>query len=232
MKRSHMILILLMISTPGLAQTTWFGGRYSNYATDVEIAGVTLDPGRESSLGLVLDLRQGRFVLRAQLDHDFEGGFSPLDFLPIDFAEYSRDRFEAVAGYAVAEAIDLEAGVRIDSFEIGGLNFFNNNLFGDFSFDHEAVAVGIHLHSPRAANVQWYLSGRGYLGTVESDDLGFRASTDSTGFRIEAGLPIRVGESRWVVTPGLEYERIETDDFDLEFETNRLFLNFTYRFGA
>ncbi|HUO85477.1 MAG TPA: hypothetical protein VM534_10230 [Thermoanaerobaculia bacterium] len=230
MKRLSAIALLLLLATAAEAQT-FFGGRYSNYNSEVTVAGFPIETGRQSSLGLVLDLRSGRFVLRGQLDHDFEEGISPIDFLPIDFAEYSRDRIEIVAGYAPAEMFDLEAGFRLDSFELNGLDFFGTELFGSVGVDYQAIVFGAHFHAPPDADFQWYVSGRGYIGSFDTDDLGFSASQDATGWKAEAGVPIRVGDSRWRITPGFELEAINAENNLLEISSNRLFLNFAYEFG-
>jgi hypothetical protein len=57
-------------------------------------------------------------------------------------------------------------------------------------------------------------------------------NSDSSGFRAEGGLKIRIGESNWSIVPGVEYDHIETKDFDLRLNTNRFFLNFVYRAGT
>lgn len=56
---------------------------------------------------------------------------------------------------------------------------------------------------------------------------------DTTGFKVEAGVPIALGLSGWEVTPGVEYERIESNDElqTVDLETNRFFINFGYTFG-
>lgn len=226
MKRIIMGLVCLMLATGAFAQQFTIGGKYSNYETELSIAGGGYDTDREGSLGFLLEYRNDRFVLKGQIDNDLESGLA-FDFF--DFADYERERIEISAGYGVTPNLDIDLAVRLDSLSVDGLFF--DEFFGGADMDLEAIGVGAHFHSDPRADIGFFLMGRVYTGNAEFD-LGVRSEVDTTGFRIEGGFPIRIGESNWHVVPGLEYERFETDDIagedGFEFETNRLVLAFTY----
>lgn len=226
MKRITLGLVCLILSIPAFAQQFTIGGKYSNYDTDLNVGGFGVDSDRENSLGLILEYRSDRFVVKGQLDHDFESGLGAFDFF--DLADYSRDRIEFSAGYGATPFLDIEIAVRIDSLSVGSFFLFD---VGDFDMDQEAFGAGITLHSNPRDEFGYFLTGRAYIGNAEFD-LGLGADVDTTGLRIEAGLPIRIGDSRWKVIPGVEWERFETDEVfsfeGFEFETNRLVLSFVY----
>ncbi|HVT44904.1 MAG TPA: hypothetical protein VMT00_10975 [Thermoanaerobaculia bacterium] len=232
MKRILLIFAVCAFTAGALtAQTFTLGGRFSNYATDLDIGIVTIETGRESSVGIIGEYRAGVFVLRGQFDHDFEGGLS-AGLIPIDLAEYSRDRFEATAGYAPLPFIDFEAGFRMETLSIGGFSFFGNQFFSDLDFDHQAIVVGVNAHTQSMTPAGWYGSARAYIGSADFEFEGLGVSSDTTGYRIETGVPIAIGTSRWHVTPGVEFEHIETDRFGFQIDSNRFFVNFAYRFGG
>ncbi len=222
------------LTTTAFAQNFTLGARYSNYATEIEAQAldfVTLDTGRESSFGIFGEYRAGRAVVHGSYDRDDSSGIA-LSFLPIDLAEYSRSRFEGTLGYAVTPFIDIEGGVRVDSVEFGGILFFSQDL----EFDHQALVLGINLHTPTIRPIGWYGLVRGYLGTADLNLLGVSTDTDTTGFRVETGVQIPLGLSGWQIIPAIEYERIETDrssllDPGIELESNRLMLMASYTFG-
>lgn len=228
MKKISTAVICLFLAFPLFAQDLAIGGRYSNYSSDISGAGFSLDTGREGSIGFLMEYRLENIVLRGQLDHDFESGLGLFDFF--DLADYSRDRFEFSVGYAVIPRLDLELAVRFDSVSVD--SFLFGDFFGGSSVDHEAIGFGLHAHSDPWVPVGWFVSGRFYIGSV---DLGSGISSqDSTGVRLEAGLPIALGESNWRIIPGIEWERIETKDVAVgfggfELETNRFILGFAYR---
>lgn len=228
-------LTALTMVASASAQSFSFGGRYSNYATEVDANLVTFDTGRSNSVGLIADFRSGRFLLTGRYDHDFENGFSVSDLLPIDVGEFGRDRFEVTVGVGATPYIDLEAGFRSESMTFGGGDFFDD-FFDDQDLTHQALVFGAAAHSETIRPVGWYVSARGYVGTAEIDFAGLTFESDTTGAKFEIGVPIPVGLSGWEVIPALEFEHLETDDFGLEgsgleFDTNRFIINFMYDFG-
>lgn len=236
MRRLTFLLLLLSLATPSLlAQTFSIGGRYSNYSTDLDVGGVNVETGREGSWGLIGSFRSGGLVLNGSYDRDSGGGIS-IPILPIDLADYNRSRFEATVGYTVLPFMDIEGGVRLDTIEFGGILSFAEDL----NLDHQAVTAGLTFHTPTIRPVGWYGTVRGYLGNADINIAGFDASeSDTTGYRIETGVQIPIGTSGWEITPGVEWERIDTGDTKnlvdvnpgLTLETNRLFLMFGYTFG-
>lgn len=227
-------LAFAFITSAASAQNFTLGARYSNYSTEIEadvVELISLDTGREGSFGIFGEYRAGRVVLTGSYDRDDSSGIA-LSFLPIDLADYSRSRFEGTLGYAVTPFFDIEGGVRVDSVEFGGTLFFSEDL----DFDHQALVLGINLHTPTIRPVGWYGLVRGYVGTADLNLLGVTADTDTTGFRVETGVQIPLGLSGWQITPAVEYERIETDrsnllDPGIDLETNRLMLMASYTFG-
>lgn len=226
MKRITMTLVCLVVAASAFGQQFTIGGKYSNYETELSVGGGGFDTDRQSSLGFILEYRNERFVMKGVLDHDFESGIG-LDFF--DLADYSRDRIEISAGYGVTPNLDLDFAVRIDSLSVD--SFLFDDFFGGTDLDQEAVGVGATFHSEADAEVGYFLMGRAYIGNAEFD-LGVDVDADTTGFRIEGGVPIRLGSTNWKIVPGVEWERFETGDFlgsdGFEFETNRLVLAFTY----
>ena len=219
--------VCLMLTVSAFGQQFSIGGKYSNYETDLGVAGGSVETDRENSLGFIVEYRKDQFVLKGQLDHDFESGIAVFDLF--DLVDYSRDRIEFSAGYGVTPNVDLDIAVRIDSLTVD--TFLFEDFFGDTSLDQEALGAGVTFHSDQEAELGFFLMGRAYVGTAEFD-AGLSADVDTTGFRIEGGIPIRLGESGWKVVPGIEYERFETDDVigieGFELETNRLVLAFIY----
>jgi hypothetical protein len=206
------------------------GPRFSNYSTEVDIDVGGIDTGRENAFGVVGGYRSGQLVFDFQLDHDPENGISLIDLLPIDFSNYERDRFEATVGWAALPALDLQAGFRFDTLDLGrGFNFNSSSL------EHSALAAGIHVHTPSNEPFGVYGLVRGYIGELQfqddDDDFGSRNEIDSTATRIEGGIILPIGESAWRVVPGVEFERIEAEDLGMTFETNRFFVNVVYTFG-
>ena len=98
----------------------------------------------------------------------------------------------------------------------------------DLNIDHQALTAGLRFHT-EPAPVGFFVQGRGFIGSAKLDFGAGNVSTDTTGYRGEAGLDILIGESRWSVQPGYEYDHFETKDFGVRMNTNRLFLNFVYR---
>ena len=229
MKRVFLIAAaMVLVAGSAYAQSGTFGGRISSYSTDIDAAFFSLETGREMSIGLHGSYRNGMFVLNGQWDHDFEGGISVSDFLPFDAANYERDRIELAVGISPAEYIDLVGGFRLDEILIDSVSVVGFN-FGD-AIDNQAILVGINFHSPERTTsaVNWYALARAYFGTAEFDFNNLRVEEDSFGYRIEVGVPIAIGDTQWSITPGFEWESIETDEFDLQLDTNRFFLGFTY----
>lgn len=224
--------LIAITTTPIFSQTFTLGARYSNYSTEIQAEALeffTLDTGREGSFGIFGEYRAGRVVLNGAYDHDSSS--VALSFLPIDLAEYSRNRFEGTVGYAVTQFMDIEGGVRIDAIEFGGPIFFSQDL----ELDHQALVLGINLHTTSNRPIGWYGLARGYIGTADLNVLGVTADTDTTGFRVETGIKIPLG-TNWLIIPAVEFERIETDrsnflDPGIELESNRLLLMAAYSFG-
>lgn len=208
-----------------------FGPRISNYSTDIDGGLATLKTGRQSSFGAVGDYRTGNFVLDFNYDHDPENGIRVTDII-FDVGNYSRDKGEVTVGLAVAPILDVQGGIRFDTVRIGGASIFGNAFGTDLNIDHQALTAGVKLHTGDGQQVGFYVLGRGYLGSAKFDVVGRHVNSDSSGFRAEGGLTIRIGESNWSIVPGVEYDHIETKDFDLRLNTNRFFLNFVYRAGT
>jgi hypothetical protein len=227
-------LAFLLIASAASAQTFTLGGRYSSYSTDLEVGPATFETGREGSFGLVGSFRSGGLVLSGMYDVD-SGGDLDIDIIPLDLAEFERSRFEGTIGYSVLPFMDIEGGVRLDNIEFGGVLFFDD----DVELEHQALTAGITFHTPTIRPVGWYGTVRGYIGTADFNVQGFDAEADTTGYRLEMGVPIPLGTSAWEITPGVEYEVINTEDDDslinlgdaLDLESNRLFILFGYTFG-
>ena len=245
MQRTLMALITIACAVAANAQTMniqttrnrSYGGssfsigpRLSSYSTDFEGDLDSFKTGRQSAFGLVGDYRSGQFVLDFSFDHDPENGIRLTDIV-LDVGEYSRDRGEATAGFAVAPFLDLQGGIRFDTIRVGGASFLGVNFGDTLDIDHQALTAGARIHSGDGEPVGFYLLGRGYIGSAKFDIIGDDVDTDTSGFRAEGGISIRLGQSNWSVVPGLEYEHLETDDFDVRLNTNRFFLNFVYRTG-
>lgn len=217
-------------TTPAGSRRSGFsvGPRFSNYSTEVDIDIGGIDTGRENAFGVVGGYRNGKLVFDLQLDHDPENGISLIDFLPIDFSLYERDRFEVTAGWAALPALDLQAGFRFDTFNLGGGFDFSSS-----SLEHSALALGVHVHTPSNKPFGLYGLMRGYAGELQNDDagVGSRSEMDTTATRIEGGVILPIGDSAWNVVPGIEFERIEAEDAGITFETNRFFVNVIYTFG-
>ena len=204
------------------------GPRVSSYSTDIDGGLATLKTGRQSSFGVVGEYRSGQLALDFNFDHDPENGISLSDLI-IDTGNYSRDRGEFTIGYAVAPVLDLQGGVRWDTIRIGGASIFGTTFLSDLDIDHQALTAGLKLHTGDGQPVGFYALGRGYLGSAKFDVQGAHVNTDTTGFRGEAGINIRLGEGNWYLVPGLEYEHLETKDYNLRLNSNRAFLSFVYR---
>lgn len=209
------------------AGTFSIGPRISNYSTDMREAFTPMKTGRQSSFGLVGDYRNGNFVLDFLYDHDPENGIG-LSNLIVDTGNYSRDRGEVTVGFAAAPFVDVQGGIRIDSTRVGGVVVLGNPLSTDLNIDHQALTGGVRFHT-EPAPVGFFLLARGFIGSAKIDFGQGKVDTDTSGYRGEAGLDIRVGESTWSVQPGYEYDHFETKDYGIRMNTNRLFLNFVYR---
>jgi hypothetical protein len=203
------------------------GPRISNYSTDVRESLTPLRTGRQSSFGVVGSYRNGTFVLDFMYDHDPENGISVASLI-VDTGNYSRDRGEVTVGFAATPFLDLQGGVRIDSTRIGGVVILGNPVATDMNIDHQALTAGIRFHT-EPNPVGFFLVGRGLIGSAKLDFGEGNVDTDTTGYRGEAGLNIRIGDSMWAVQPGYEYDHFETKDFGVRMNTNRFFLNFVYR---
>ena len=214
--------------TSGNGSEFSIGPRISSYSTDIDGGLATLKTGRQSSFGVVGEYRTGQLALDFNFAHDPENGINITDLI-IDTGNYSRDRGEFTIGYAVAPVLDLQGGVRWDTIRIGGASIFGNTFLSDLNLDHQALTAGIKLHTGDGQPVGFYVLGRGYMGSAKFDVRGAHVNTDMSGFRGEAGINIRLGEGKWYLVPGLEYEHLETSDYNLRLNSNRAFLNFVYR---
>lgn len=206
------------------------GPRISSYSTDVDGGLATLKTGRQSSFGVVGEYRNGQLVLDFNYDHDPENGIRLTDLL-FDVGNYARDRGEFTVGYAIAPVVDLQGGVRWDTIRIGGASIFGTTFLSDLNLDNQALTAGLKLHTGDGQPVGFYVLGRGYLGSAKFDIQGAHVNTDTTGYRGEAGVSIRLGQTAWHIVPGVEYEHLETKDYNLRLNSNRAFLNFVYRSG-
>ena len=65
-------------------------------------------------------------------------------------------------------------------------------------------------------------------GSAKFDRFGVRVNSDTSGYRAETAVPVALGESAWFVVPGLEYERMRTQDSLVRWTTNRFFINFLH----
>ncbi len=204
------------------------GPRAASYSTDVDTDFVSVKTGRQTSFGLEGDYRTGQLVIDFMYDHDPENGISLINLIGIDVGQYSRDRGEATIGFAVLPVLDLKAGGRAETIRVGGAEIFGNSVFSTLDLSHQALAFGARLHTAADRPVGAYLDGRGYVGTAKFNQSGFDVSTDTTGYRGEAGVSIPLGESRWSVVPAVEYEHLETKDYGLRLNTNRFMVNFLY----
>ena len=231
MKKIAFVLSSIVIAAMTQAQSSFsIGPRVSSYSTDLDGGINTIKTGRQSSYGLVGDFRTGVFVFDYSYDHDPQNGISVVDLL-VDTGDYTRDRGEVTVGYAALPFLDLQGGARVESFRVGGVSIIGNPFLTDMSFDHQAIVFGVKLHSPNRRPFGMYGLARGYVGSAKIDQSGFRTDSDTSGFRFEGGFAIPLGESSWSVTPGYEYEHIETKDFGIRLNTNRFILAFVYTNG-
>lgn len=227
--------VSLIQTTPrrGIGPSEGFtiGPRYSNYSTDIDVEIITIESGRQSAFGLVGSYRGGGLVLDFLFDHDPENGLQFTDLLPIELGRYSRDRGEFTIGWAAVPYLDIQGGVRLDSISIGG-RAFGFELFDSVDLDHQALVLGVGLHTADDRPFMVYGTGRAYIGSADfgGDFLGVSTQMDTTGMRLEGGVMIPVGDTQWRVVPGFEYEYLETDNNLFRFDTNRFFINFVYKF--
>ena len=203
------------------------GPRLSNYSTDIRESVTPLKTGRQTSFGLVGDYRNGNFVLDFLYDHDPSNGISIVDLI-VDTGNYSRDRGEVTVGFAATPFLDLQGGVRIDSTRVGGVVVIGFPVSTDINIDNQALTGGIKFHTD-GMPLGFFVTARAFVGSAKVDFGLGNNNTDTSGYRGEAGLNIRIGDSAWAVQPGYEYDHFETKDFGIRMNTNRLFLNFVYR---
>lgn len=230
MKKFALALLCLGISATALAQSSsfTFGPRISSYNTDYRGV-VSLKTGRQTAYGLQGDYRSGAFVLDYFYDHDPSNGASVIDLL-IDTGDYTRDRGEVTAGWSILPVLDLQGGVRYETYRIGGVAIIGTPLFSDVDATHQALVFGAKLHSDPRQRVGVYLLGRGYVGNMKIDDVAIDETT--SGYRFEAGVSIPLGESSWSIVPAAEYEHFEMQDSSTRINTNRVMLSFVYRGGG
>lgn len=230
MKKIAFVLTSIALAAAASAQSFTIGPRVSSYSTDIDGGISTMKTGRQSSYGLAGDFRSGVFVLDYSYDHDPENGIDVTDFL-VDTGDYTRDRGEVTVGFAALPFLDLQGGVRIESFRVGGFALIGNPIATDMDVNHNALAFGVKLHSTSMRPFGVYGLARGYVGTAKINRLGVHNDSDTSGYRFEGGFAFPIGESSWSVQPGVEYEHIETKDFGIRLNTNRFILGFVYTSG-
>lgn len=232
MKRAVLCLALAFVAAGAFAQPASsfsFGPRVSSFSTDMDLDFATrLETGRQTAIGFVGDYRNGGLVLDWVYDHDSSDGANLTDIVA-DIGDYERNSGEVTVGYAVAPFLDLQGGVRLDSIRVGGARLLGGSLFEDEDIDHTGFAAGVHLHTRDHMPVGWYGTARGILGSAKFDDnFGDRVTSDTSGWRAETGIMIRIGESNWYLVPGAEYEHLKAKDFDVSWKTNRVFLSVVF----
>ena len=228
MRRLAGALLIMMMAVPAFAESR-IGGRYSNYSIDLGLLGFSIDTERESSLGVVGQFESGPIIVKGFYDHDFEAGVSFFDLFNLDLATVQRDRAEGSIGWRVADFITLEGAVRWEDLS-ARTGFFD---IGDASLSGAQFGFGGTAHSKPDADFRWFVTGRYFVGSVDVNDIGgtgIDGSIDTNGLRFEVGVPISVGDSSWVVVPGFEYERFETDTSLIEVESNRFMIALQYAF--
>jgi len=219
----------LLIAVSAGAQSFEIGPRVSNYSTDLDSGLTRLKTGRVSAYGLVGSYRTGSLVFDWMYDHDPQNGINLTDIV-LDVGDYERDRGEVTVGFRILPSLDLQGGVRFDQVRIGGVSFFGNGIGIDFDVDHQAIVGGVKFHTATNGPAGFYLLGRAMVGDAKFRN-GIAADDEdasTTGYRAEAGIPIRLGESNWSIVPGAEYEHWEANDVSFRMNTNRVFLNFVY----
>lgn len=204
------------------------GPRISSYSTDLDAGFTSLKTGRQSSFGIMGDYRTGALVIDFMADHDPENGIG-ITGLIFDIGQFERDRGEVTVGFAATSFLDLQGGIRLDQIRVGGASFFGNDFLSDLNIDHQAITGGLRVHTGEESQVGWYGLARGYIGSADFDVEGVGVNSDSSGFRGETGLLIRLGQSNWSLVPAFEYEHLETNDYDINLDTNRFLLSFVYR---
>ena len=234
MRNTLIGLALLFAASSAVAQSTGnsgfsIGPRISNYATRFNAGDTAVKTGRQTGYGVVGDYRQGDFVLDFMWDRDPENGLRLTDLI-IDLGRYERTRGEATIGYAFSPSFDLQAGGRYDKFKLAGAAFFGNPFFSDLEVNHQAFTTGIHLHTRDFESVGYSLLGRAYYGRADFNVAGPGVDDPSTyGVRFEGAVSIRLSDSQWYVVPGLEYEKLTSEDEVLDLDTNRLFVKLVYK---
>ena len=227
MKRLFLLVILVtLVCSPMAAQQT-FGLKLGAYSTEIDIGSSALDTDRANTFGLFYEWRNPHLVVRASADFDQEADAS---FTAGATSKFSRDRFEVLVGYPGTTFMDLEGGIRIDSFDATSFTIPGGST-GRVGMDRQALVLGLHFHSQRDQRLAWYGIVRGYLGTM---DISGVKDQDTSGYLVETGLPILFGNG-WAVTPGVELERISTDQVagdntSLDFTTDRIFVSVSYTY--
>jgi hypothetical protein len=234
MRNSLIGLALFSLVTSATAQSTGnsgfsIGPRISNYSTRFNAAETTVKTGRQNGLGIVGDYRSGDFILDFMWDRDPENDLRLTDDI-IDLGRYERTRAEATIGYAFSPSFDLQAGARYDRFKLGGATFFGNPFFNDLEVKHQALTGGVHFHTRDFESVGYSLIARAYYGTADFSVTGPGVDDPGTyGVRFEGAVSIRLSDSQWYVVPGLEYEKLSSEDEVLDLDTNRIFIKLIYK---
>jgi hypothetical protein len=205
------------------------GPRISNYATRFNAGETSVKTGRQSGFGVAGDYRTGDFIFDFMGDRDPENGLRLTDLI-IGLGRYERTRGEATIGYAFSPSFDLQAGVRYDDFRLNGTSFFGNPFFSDLEVNHQALTGGVHLHTRDFESVGYSVTARAYGGTADFSVTGPGVNDPSTyGIRVEGAVSLRIGRSQWYAVPGLEYEKLTSEDEVLDLDTNRIFIKVMYK---
>lgn len=160
-KLGLLFLAVMMFSATLNAQTFTLGVRYSNFSTDFTAEPFRFESGREGSFGIFGIYRADRLVVSGSYDDDSAGGID-LDFLPLDLADFTRDRFEGMIGYSVLPVLDIEGGIRVDNIGFGGIFGFD-----DIKVENQALGAGITLHSATIRPAGFYATRRVYAGEAD-----------------------------------------------------------------
>lgn len=187
------------------------------------------------SAGRIVDESHVAFLASASVDYQagrwrFGGNFTDGDSSTESFffgsgSEYKRTWKELYAGYSVSPVVEVVGGVRDDRIEVVQYFFATESLF---KVEQTLPFAGIRYHKhPGRVGVE--VSALYYRGTADVTEGLVDTSGDATGIRIQVALPIRVGQSRSVITPGYDHE-----NFDVGSGANqrgdRLFVQYTYTF--
>lgn len=179
--------------------------RYSRPTSDVVTSTGSVEANAAYGAGIILDVRERRWIVRLRYEHDFASVQSlVLRGFKLDSGEFSRDRWEATAGYELSPYVSIEGGFRNER-----INFAEDALSGLGAVDTEffALSSGLTVHTPRERAVSGALKLHGYYGGS-----GWSADrlSDTRGHRVELTVPVRLGRSAVRLVPGVALDRLRT----------------------